>query len=165
MNKTKTLIITAFVLAFCAGIPFGWAMEGWLDRPSGDSWLSRRLDLSPGQEQKVNEIWSGVVKEPHEDRRARMHGFAEERDNGIRAMLTDDQIGNFDQIMEGYHAARSEFFQEIRARHDAAVEQTKALLTEDQRKKYDEMIERRRSRDSSMFGFGHGSQHQKNQNN
>ena len=154
MNKAKTLIIAAFALVFVAGVPIGWALERTFDGSTGGSWLTRKLDLTLEQERQINGIWSEVTREPHAEGRAHMGRLSEERDNEIRALLSEEQEASFDRVLEKYQQARSEYFRELRARNDAAVEKTKAVLSEKQRQKYEALLDHRRSRDMRMFGFG-----------
>ena len=160
MNKAKKLIFAAFTLVFVAGVPFGWALERSFDSSAGGSWLTRKLDLTPEQEQQINGIWSEVAREPHAEGRAHMGRLSEVRDNEIRALLSEEQVAGFDRILEKYQEARSEYFQEIRARNDAAVEKTKAVLSEQQRQKYEALLDHRRSRDMRMLGFGRRPGHE-----
>ena len=150
MTKTKTLVIGAFVLAFVAGVPFGWALEQRNDQPKDGSWLKRRLDLNAEQERQINEIWSGVVERSHAGGRERMRALYGERDAEIRALLSEDQQERYKQIVEKYQSRRSEHFQEMKALNNEAVENTKAVLDDEQRVKYEALIERRRDRDRHL---------------
>ena len=74
-------------------------------------------------------------------------------------MLNEEQKTIFEEISAKHRAARSEYFERIRAMNDEAVEKTKALLTDQQRAKYETIIEHRRS----GTGLGHhSSRHPKN---
>lgn len=159
MTKTRTILIASFVLVFLAGIPFGWTIERRTDSPDERSWLGRRLDLTSEQEKEISQIWSEVSQTSHSERRDAIRTRSDERDDEIRAILTDEQKTSFEEIVAKHREARREYFGHVRAINDEAVEKTKALLSDEQRAKYEAMIEHRRSGNRNGFGPGHGSRH------
>lgn len=159
MTKTRTILITSFVLVFLAGIPFGWAIDHWSDSPNERSWLGRRLDLTSEQEKEISQIWSEVSQTSHSERRDTIRRLSEEHDEDIQKILTEEQKTRFEEIGAKHRKERNEYFEHVKAMNDEAVEKTMDLLSEEQRAKYEAIIEHRRGGSRNGFGPGHGSGH------
>jgi Spy/CpxP family protein refolding chaperone len=147
---TRLIVVVGFLTAFVAGLMLG-AMFRPLPsvaqplppatRPDRESWLAQQLDLSPDQQQQMKQIWSDV------SRRGRGPGdkrwqFRRERDEAIKALVPEGQKAAYDRIHADYEAKVDADEKENRAQFDRAVERTKALLTPDQQKKYEEILGR-----------------------
>lgn len=148
MSRTRIIVLVGFVAAFAAGVAVGLVMgrlTAWPPggRPHGPSWLAHELNLSPEQQKQMREIWSEVMDNSWEKQREQMDALKRQRDDGVRALLTDPQKAEYEKVMKEYSeksaamaTARDKVFEE-------AVERTKRILTESQRKKYDELLKRR----------------------
>ena len=101
--------------------------------------LSEQLGLSDEQARQMREIWENVrgqVRTSYEDAEKLQRG----RDEELVGLLNQEQKAKFEKISQSY----SDRFAELRRKRDLsfakAVEQTRGLLSEPQRQKYDEIL-------------------------
>lgn len=160
MTKLKFLAGLALCLAYVAGIATGWAgftLAGEKSPPPRDrgSWLSHELQLSPDQKTQMEAIWS---KEAMGDDRARVRELYDQRNNEVRAILSEDQKKTFDEIYRVSEEKREAVYSERRLRHQKAVDETMAILDPKQQEKYRKIVEdldkRGPNRDHGMMPMG-----------
>ncbi len=150
VSKQILLTVFLFVVALGSGVIVGWnipraAPPGGRDR----SGLATELKLTPEQQKKMGEIWQDVVRrggsrQQHWDARRQA---SKDRDDAIVALFTPEQKTAYDRIMQKYNQQMADMNRESEASFQKAVEQTKAILNPEQRKKYEEIMAR---------GFGPG---------
>jgi Spy/CpxP family protein refolding chaperone len=109
-------------------------------RPS----LVEELQLSPEQAKKMEEIWSGVMRRGRGEQFEKFRAIQKERDEAILSLFTPQQKAEYDRIMGEYGKRFEELNQDRERAFQQAVEQTKQILTEPQRQKYDELMKKRR---------------------
>ena len=63
-----------------------------------------------------------------------------EREDAVKALLTQEQAARYEEVRQEYARKSAALSQERRKVFQEAVERTKLLLTESQRKKYDELL-------------------------
>ena len=147
MTKTKMILIVSFLVTAAAGIGVGMLVSWPKPRYARRSRLTRELNLSSEQQEQMRKIWSGVRGFPRgrtgENRRA----LTQERDTAIIALLSEEQLTQYQQIVQEYERKLEELSQERRSRIQAAVEQTKQILTTEQASKYEELLKKRGGRD------------------
>ena len=131
------MVCVCFVLAFAAGVCVG-LLAG---RSASGSRLSRELDLTREQREQMRQIWSEVMRASEEQQWQRRCELQQERDEAIRALLTDEQKRQHEQLMGEYARKLDGLSQERGKRFDEAVEKTKLILTESQRKRYEQLLE------------------------
>jgi len=162
MNRIQVAVIAGVALAFAAGGSVGMLIrsdrpgrpEGKEERGGG---LTRDLDLTPEQQAQMKEIWSKVMTpEGMQQSRQRRQELQQRRDDAIQAMLTDEQRARYREIFAEHEEATEEMYRERSRRVDEAVERTKAIFTETQRQKYEE-IRKNRHRGSFRGNRGSGS--------
>ena len=142
MSKAKAMLCVSFVLAFAAGICAGLLFVRSMSVRAPGSVLSRELDLTPKQREQMRQIWSEVTRASAERQPADRDAIRKRRDEAVKALLTSEQMREYEQLMEQYARELDALSQERRTRFDEAVEKTKLILTEPQRRKYTEMLER-----------------------
>jgi Spy/CpxP family protein refolding chaperone len=130
-----------FVVAFAAGTTVGMLVERSSHPPRPGSYISDRLKLDEQQRQQMRVIWSEVM-EGGEGRFGNRRALMEERDKALRDLLTDEQKARHDEILAEYERKRAELAAEREARRKEAEKQTLEILTEEQRKKFQEMLNR-----------------------
>ncbi len=137
MKKARLLLTLSLVLTFAAGVALGCLLERGhrsSHRPGGPrSWLARELDLTPEQEQQMRAIWSELRPPSGEGWGA----LREEREQAVRALLTEEQELQYDQILAEHERRRAALDDEARAAERQAVG---ALLTEEQKPQYDQIL-------------------------
>ncbi len=139
MTKTKVIVLVSFLAAFAAGTAVGLLVGRSAQTPRQRSWLSRELGLTPEQRDQMREIWSEFMRAAGGHRRA----LQEERDQAVQALFTEEQKAQYEELMQEYSRKLEELAQQRRELYQQAVERTKQILSEPQRKKYEELLERR----------------------
>ena len=154
MTRTRAVIILCFVVAFAAGISGGLAVSRRPRQQHRHAFLVEQLDLTPEQADRIRDIWS----QSREELRATMAGpreaLEQEREDAIRAFLTDDQLALYEQVMEHYRRQREALGDRRREIIAQAVERTKEALTHEQRAKYETLLEERRNQGGPPWGRG-----------
>ena len=148
MTKLKVLAAVALCMAYIAGIVTGWAgytLASEQPPPAEEkkgSWLSHTLHLTPEQEAQIEAIWSQEApRHEGDDVRTRIRALYDERNARVRDMLTEEQKTAFDVIYAECEQKKDAISEERRARYDAAVQKTMAVLTPEQQEKYKEIID------------------------
>lgn len=161
MIKAKIIIVLGFALAFGAGVVTGMllrqkAVEARaadplkvVEPPKTRPSLSTDLDLKPEQEEQMHKIWSSVRQQMDDRRRV----LRKERDEAIDRLLTAEQKPLYEKVRADYEAKMSPSDLEGRRIFDEAVKQTKAILNDKQRVRYEEILKKR---ESGWHGRGPG---------
>jgi Spy/CpxP family protein refolding chaperone len=163
MTKVKATLLFAFILALSAGVVLGFAAARRVDPPGPtatkpaesrrDSWLSDQLKLSPEQGDQIREIWQKAMSEQGRANSERRRALEKERDAAVLALFTTEQRDEHDRLMAQYDARIAELGRERDRLRQEAIEKTKQVLTEGQRKKYEELLtERERDRERDRDG-------------
>lgn len=159
---TKLIVLVAFTLAFLAGLTVGRrtprddaqlsaaAAETVLNSPTTapsrgnrNSWLAAQLNLSADQQEQLKKIWSDVARRgsardgQQEDPRRKLR---RERDEAIAALVRPEDRAAYDRIQTTYTQQSDALEQQWQASYQNAVERTKAVLTDEQRAKYESIL-------------------------
>ncbi len=153
MTRTRVALLLSFVLVLAAGFAVGRLSARAQRRGGRDSWLGRELDLTGEQREQMRAIWSEVMGRLHRDRGERRRELAAERDRAVERLLSEEQVNQYQQIMDEYERGLQALREEREAAFREAVARTKQMLTPVQRAKYEEMLERMRSRDERDDGW------------
>jgi len=164
---SKLVVILGFLVSFAAGLIVGWrvvsplhpAATGFgsaeLDKgrltttqPSGPrerrdprGWLTEVLKLSSEQQAQMKEIWDDPAHQGRREHDERRKLLRKDRDDAITRLLTETgKKDEFDRINADFFKGNQALDAEWRGRFQAAVERTKAILTDDQRTKYEEIL-------------------------
>lgn len=141
MTKTRVILVISFLLAFAAGLALG-RLSGeqrlQADRPP-PSRTADELNLTDEQREKLSAIWDAMRPLGQQHRDARNEA-RQQRETKIRDLLSEDQLHQFEQIQEEFRKANEGIDAERRTAFERAREQTKAILTEAQREKFDRMF-------------------------
>ncbi len=146
MTKAKVLLIVAFVVTFAAGGAIGLLMSEPEHRRRGPSWLTAELGLTDQQRDRMREIWSEAMRAGGSDRWERRKALARSRDEAVAALLTEAQREQYDSILRDYEAKVDELGQERKRAFEKAAERTKQILTPEQARKYEELLQERAKR-------------------
>jgi cell division protein ZapA (FtsZ GTPase activity inhibitor) len=141
MTKTKAIILTAFLLAMGAGVAVGMLSSRAL--PPQNNMRARfieELQLTPEQQKQIDGIWM-------EQMRGRMREFADEfrsiqqqRETAIAGLMSADQKEKYDQINQQFAQRARDLWKRGEEAFEAASARTRQILTESQRPKFDEML-------------------------
>ena len=101
--------------------------------------LVQELNLSLDQRDQMRQIWEGVRGQVH-DTFTDAQRLQRQRDDALVAMLTDEQKAQFEKISQDYKNQ----FDDLGRKRDmvfrSAVERTRQLLNDDQRRRYDQIL-------------------------
>jgi Spy/CpxP family protein refolding chaperone len=141
MTKAKLVFLLAFVLVFGAGAVVGMVQQQHhhgKDEGHGGGRLSDQLALTPDQQQQMKQIWSAVDNSRHETWDKRRE-FQKQRDQELRNLLTDAQKTKFDAVAQDYQQKIADLNAQHEKLVETAVANTKAMLSDTQRLKYEEI--------------------------
>jgi Spy/CpxP family protein refolding chaperone len=138
--KSKLFILLVFAIALGAGITLGMLCErrAFVHSGKGPPFIARELNLTEDQDIKMHAIWSKVM-ESHGQRRPRREAILKQKDEALAGLLTADQKTRFTEIVQEFDRKQQELDQEMKRIEDQAVLETSTVLTEPQRKKFEEM--------------------------
>lgn len=143
MIKTRVVLLLCFLAALGAGVCVGLLWKQQAVRPMHEGWLSE-LNLTSDQQEKIRAIWTEAMKNSDwQGQREKREAAQKERDEAVKALLPAEQRPRYEEILAAYQKKADEISQAGRKARDEAYEQTKALLTEDQRVLYDELRKKR----------------------
>jgi len=152
MNKTRLIVSVAFLVVFAAGLTGGLALRATPPKPGPErSRLARDLNLTPEQEKQACAIWEGM-RDAGRSSWERRDSLRHDRDEKVRALLTEEQKASYESILKDYSAKTAELSKEREKRYQDAVEKTKKLLNADQMKKYEELLKTRLNRERWRSG-------------
>ena len=150
--ESKFWLLPAFVLTLAAGAAVGLLAYRFLPGITGSqtqdmrSPLAAELDLTPDQARQMQRIWESVQETAGE---SLLQGRALEmgREKAYEAILTPAQKSEYDKIKLDYNVRIEQLKTQRDAVFQKALEQTRALLTEPQRQKYEKLLHDRTGRD------------------
>ena len=149
-RKLKALLVAACVLALGAGV-FAGMVVSRLPSKSADpkavdsglttdhSELSDELQLSPTQRDQMRVIWEGVRSKVH-DTFDEAQLLQKQRDEAIVAILTPEQKEKYAALTQQTAAQFSTLSGQRDAVFRQGVEETKKLLDDAQKEKYDRIL-------------------------
>lgn len=143
MTGLKLAILLGFGLMFAAGLAVGRSTRlaaAVSQPPKADaSWLAVQLNLTPKQQEQMQEIWSAALLAAP-DMPARIHDLDVARDNAVDKILSPDQLKTFQQLEDARQAELTQLrAQREKIMHDAQ-DQTRAILDPEQQRKFDALI-------------------------
>lgn len=180
---TKLVVIIGFAVAFAAGLIIGiesrgagaGSTAGSNPSTTGPStqpvrrggWLNSELNLSADQQERLNKIWSEMARNGRREQEDRRRELRTERDEAITALLGAARKPQYEAIQAHYADQLKALDRESRAAFQKAVEDTKQVLTAEQRTKYEELLSRHqmdrgerggpRGGEGARGGLGHGA--------
>lgn len=146
---TKTVVLVCFMVAFAAGLAVGFQTRGVAVEPErGRSkqcggWLSSELGLTPEQKEQLDRIWSETARHGGRERMEQRRRLYRERDEAIAALIRPDDQPKYEEILKNHAERMAALDREWRESFHAAVEQTKQILTPEQRERYEKLLEHR----------------------
>jgi Spy/CpxP family protein refolding chaperone len=107
---------------------------------AGEKTLADELQLSPEQRVQMRDIWEGVRDKVHQAF-DEAQDLQRQRDERIVALLTtDEQKAKFQKLSQEFADRYDQLAKDRDEAFNSAVEKTKKLLTEEQRKKYEQIL-------------------------
>lgn len=142
MSKLKILMVIAVVLSLGAGILLGFAGSRmpFHDHHGGRSFLKDELNLTDEQCDQMQKIWSNTVDVVRDKHFQEMRDMSEQREKALKEMLTPDQQAKYDAMTKAFQAKMAVIDKERDESIQSAIDQTKKILTDSQRVKYDQLL-------------------------
>jgi hypothetical protein len=149
MGKTILLVVTS-VLVLSAGVVVG-RLSAYLPeatgsvstsssastRPTTRPWWGAQLDLSSEQAQQMEAIWSDTRQKMMKLSESR-HDLDHQQEQAIRDLFpSDDLKAQYDQLKSNYKTQRADMDTQRQKLIDDANERSRALLTDEQKTKWD----------------------------
>jgi len=149
-NSKIVLLLSTVVLMLGAGVVVGRLSLAPLppvaipqtqpDRPR--PWFDQ-LALSAQQRQEMDAIWTDTKQKLHNlsmmDRRRELD---RQRDEAIRALLSEQQLSAYEQINNDFHSRIDQLDKQRQKLIDDANQRSRALLDDNQKKLWDEQSKR-----------------------
>jgi hypothetical protein len=143
---SKLLVIMGFVLAFGAGLAMGpqlWqrSVAAPTTRPGHQvSWLKAELNLSAEQQDQMEKIWAETAHRAPREQADRRRQLARERDEAIAALVRPEDQEKYSQALKTFSEGNAALEREWRNYFANGVERTKAILTPELRRNYEELL-------------------------
>ncbi len=151
MKRSRIIFFASFVLALCAGAVLGalWtklpAARGTPvspDKAKQPSWIVDQLHLRPDQARQFEGVWADMHQNMGKSFEKR-HALEKERDEAIKALLTDEQTAIADKIRQDYIPKIGEANHDRERLLQEADARSRSLLDADQQKRWDELTKQR----------------------
>ena len=152
---TKLVVLIGFCVAFAAGLTVGVSHERQLQRAASvattmpttrpnhrGGFLPSELNLTPQQQEAFSKIWSDTARGGRSEQDERRHQLLQTRDETIASLISPDIKEKYEQALKDYTDQMAAMDKEMRDRFKKAVDETNALLTPEQRTKYEEILSR-----------------------
>jgi hypothetical protein len=154
--KATLALLAVAVLALGAGVVAGTLGRRVLSSEPNvaaetGSTLSQELGLSTDQRDRMQQIWEGVRNTAHECQEQAQQ-LQKQRDDAVFALLTDEQKAKYTQLTTecvGKIAALNSHREEA---FGTAVQETESILSDSQKKVYEQMIQSRVGQHVSFGG-------------
>lgn len=147
---TKVVVVLGFLVAFAAGLAVGLrprpAAPAPTTRPSRHGgWLAAELKLTPEQQEQMEKIWSETAFRGRHEREGRRRELMRQRDEAIVNLIRPEDKANYEDALKTFSEQMEALDSESRLAFQSAVEQTREILSPDQRTRYDELRQRQDS--------------------
>jgi len=152
---TRIVLVIGFVVAFSAGLFCGLAMRGHevLASPAATSrplapggpggLLATELGLTSEQREQMKRIWGDNARTLRHQQDQRRTQARRERDDAIAALIRPEDRAKYAQALQAHTDRLAEIERELRASWQTGVEETRKILTPEQRTKYEDFLKRR----------------------
>jgi Spy/CpxP family protein refolding chaperone len=133
------ILIAAFAVTLAAGAAAGYAVRSYTHHANA----TRRfpdLKLTAEQKAPMDEIWNAVKRDSRKFQSEQRQALEKQRDEAIRAILTEEQKLKYDGLLKDYAGKRAELDKTREKAFQEAVEKTKLILNAEQRGKYEEWL-------------------------
>jgi len=152
MTRIRLALIVGFALTFAAGASVGVvaslpekAVGGRTDHRAH---FAEQLGLTAEQRSEMHRIWGETVMGRDREFRDAKRAIWQAKDEAVEGLLTEQQRGQYDAILADCELRMDEMDAQWQALIDEAVRKTKAILTPEQVKKYEQFRAARKSRHS-----------------
>ena len=152
MKRTgiKLLVIGLTILGLSAGVVAGMLLSRLpstsvgvgLPTPAMPTPLVEELALTPDQQRQMRRIWEDVRRQV-QDCFHRASNLQKQRDDEIAKLLNEEQKAQFEKIAKRFREVDLTITEEREQIFNAAINETRRLLTDDQREKYDRILKAR----------------------
>ena len=146
---TRLIVITGFLIAFTSGVMVGivsksgpGAGPGERDHGGPQSMLAAELKLSVDQQKQMKQIWTDVGFRGGHDAREARGQIRRSQEEAIAALIHTEDLAKYDEIINEHKARLDALDAENKKNFQQAVEKTKAILSPEQLKKYEELLSR-----------------------
>lgn len=144
MTRSRIIVVLLFLVAFGAGLSVGKVFSHQPHMPSerGPSWLSSELNLTEPQREQMLAIWGNIYKAGSDERNER-RALSKQKNDAIANLIPEAQKAELAKISDDYDQQIDSLMSRGKERYEQAIKETKKILTQEQRQKYEEILSRR----------------------
>jgi Spy/CpxP family protein refolding chaperone len=150
---TRLILLIGFLLAFAAGYTVGMNRSPAADvstasGPDASSsqgrrgWLAQQLELTAEQQQQMREVWAETASRGGRGHIEQRRELRRHRDEAIEELIPQQNLAAYEQVIERYNESLVAMEREWAEAYERAVERTRAILTPQQREKYEQILSR-----------------------
>lgn len=110
--------------------------------PGRRGWFAQQLELTPEQLRQMDAIWSDFARRGRIEHAEQRRQLRRQREEAIAALVREEDRPAYERVLREHDRQLAQMETQWRQRFRDAVERTKALLTPEQREKYDELLSR-----------------------
>lgn len=145
---TRVVVLICFLVAFAAGLAVGLQSHREVPVPTTQperrgGWLVAELKLTPEQQAQMNKIWSETAGRGWGEREERRRKLTHDRDEAIAALIRPEDKARFEEIRKNHADQLTALDHQMQEAYQSAVDQTKGILTAEQREKYETILKNR----------------------
>ena len=143
--KTTLLLLVMFALAIGVGVVAGKLSARAHPAPAPEvrtGSISDELHLTPAQRPKMREIWERVQNTAN-DCNAQAKAIQYDYDQAVMRLLNKDQLAQYEKLTQESKQKVKVLEDQRRSAFKLAVDETRGMLDESQRKTYESLIKDR----------------------
>jgi hypothetical protein len=146
-NSTKAIFGLAFLLAIGAGVALGMLTARQTPAPQDGkgNWFVEQLQLTPDQQKKMEEIWGKLIREKGREYGEEARQLQIQREADVAGVFNPEQRSEYDRINQKYALKGQELWKRFEQEFVHATEMSRAILYDNQRRKFDGMMEQFRA--------------------
>jgi len=149
-HHARTLMFGVFAITLCAGVVAGLlaaklpAVQPKMDATNANDAapLAEQLSLTVDQREKMRGFWEGV-RDLSQNSYDGARKAESERDQAVVGLIPAEKMPQYNAIMRRYAETCASMEGKRKAAFDKAVRDTQRILTDAQRRKYDEILKKR----------------------
>jgi len=146
---TRLIVAVAVIVSFCAGAMVDHVVRG-RGAPPGPhgpgggpgGYIANQLSLSADQQAKMKDIWQNTFRRGGQENRAKRDDLRKHQEQSIAALIRPEDKPAYDKIVADTKSKMEAMDAEGKKAFDDAVARTKQILTPEQLKKYEQIIQR-----------------------
>jgi len=147
---TRLIVAVAVIVSFFAGAMVDHVFRGPGMPPGGPhggpggpgGYIASQLGLTADQQAKMKDIWQNTFRRSGPENHAKRDELRHQQEQSIAALIRPEDKPAYDKILADTKSKMDAMDADGKKAFDEAVSKTKQILTPDQLKKYEQIIQR-----------------------